>query len=99
MHYRYNAGSFFANWAAVLLCLLTAQSIGLLVGSTITVPKTGQTVTTIIALTNVLVCQLPFVVLLLNFSHVVHLLLILCWYCFDDTLIVLSSVSWYHLCC
>lgn len=64
MHYRYNAGSFFANWAAVLLCLLTAQSIGLLVGSTITVPKTGQTVTTIIALTNVLVCQLPFVVLL-----------------------------------
>ena len=56
---RYNAGSFFANWAAVLLSLLVAQSIGLLVGSVITVPKTGQTITTIVALTNVLVCLAP----------------------------------------
>ena len=53
--YRYNAGSFFANWAAVLLSLLTAQSIGLLVGSVITHPKTGQTIATITALTMILV--------------------------------------------
>lgn len=53
--YRYNAGSFFANWAAVLLSLLTAQSIGLLVGSVVTHPKTGQTIATITALTMVLV--------------------------------------------
>ncbi|KAA6416809.1 hypothetical protein WJX79_011032 [Trebouxia sp. C0005] len=52
---RYNAGSFFANWAAVLLSLLTAQSIGLLVGSVITHPKTGQTIATITALTMILV--------------------------------------------
>ena len=52
---RYQAGAFFANWAAVLLSLLTAQSIGLLVGSVITHPKTGQTITTIVALTMVLV--------------------------------------------
>ena len=52
---RYNAGSFFANWAAVLLCLLTAQSIGLLVGSVVTHPKSGQTIATITALTMVLV--------------------------------------------
>ena len=59
--YRYNAGSFFANWAAVLLCLLTAQSIGLLVGSVVTHPKTGQTIATITALTMVLVssCNHP----------------------------------------
>ena len=58
---RYQAGAFFANWAAVLLSLLTAQSIGLLVGSVITHPKTGQTITTIVALTMVLVgsCQTP----------------------------------------
>jgi len=55
VHCRYNAGSFFANWAAVLLSLLTAQSIGLLVGSVITHPKTGQTIATITALTMVLV--------------------------------------------
>lgn len=53
--YRYNAGSFFANWAAVLLSLLTAQSIGLLIGSVITHPKTGQTIATITALTMILV--------------------------------------------
>lgn len=53
--YRYNAGSFFANWAAVLLSLLTAQSIGLLVGSVVTHPKTGQTIATITALTMILV--------------------------------------------
>lgn len=52
---RYNAGSFFANWAAVLLSLLTAQSIGLLIGSVITHPKTGQTIATITALTMILV--------------------------------------------
>lgn len=52
---RYTAGAFFANWAAVLLSLLTAQSIGLLVGSIITHPKTGQTITTVVALTMVLV--------------------------------------------
>ena len=52
---RYNAGSFFANWAAVLLSLLTAQSIGLLVGSVVTHPKTGQTIATITALSMVLV--------------------------------------------
>ena len=53
--YRYNAGSFFANWAAVLLSLLTAQSIGLLVGAVVTHPKTGQTIATITALTMILV--------------------------------------------
>ncbi|KAL3156013.1 hypothetical protein ABBQ32_013001 [Trebouxia sp. C0010 RCD-2024] len=52
---RYSAGSFFANWAAVLLSLLTAQSIGLLIGSIITHPKTGQTLATITALTMILV--------------------------------------------
>ena len=52
---RYNAGAFFANWASVLLCVLTAQSLGLLIGSIITNPKMGQTITTIIALTMVLV--------------------------------------------
>ncbi len=55
MSYRYNAGSFLANWAAVLLSLLTAQSIGLLVGATVTQPKTGQTIATITALTMILV--------------------------------------------
>lgn len=54
---RYDAGSFFANWAAVLLSLLTAQSIGLLVGSVVTHPKTGQTIATITALSMVLVRQ------------------------------------------
>jgi len=55
----------------VLLSLLTAQSIGLLVGSVVTVPKTGQTITTIVALTNVLVCQQDGVAVILGDTVVV----------------------------
>ena len=36
---RYNAGAFFANWAAVMLVQLTAEGLGLLIGATITFPK------------------------------------------------------------
>jgi hypothetical protein len=52
---KYSAGAFFSNWASVLLAVLTAQSIGLLIGSVVTHPKTGQTIATIVALTCVLV--------------------------------------------
>ncbi len=55
----------------MLLSLLTAQSIGLLVGSVVTVPKTGQTITTIVALTNVLVCQQDGVAVILGDTVVV----------------------------
>lgn len=34
---KYSAGAFFSNWASVLLAVLTAQSIGLLIGSVVTV--------------------------------------------------------------
>ena len=36
---RYSAGAFFANWATVMLTLLTAEGVGLLIGATVTFPK------------------------------------------------------------
>ena len=52
---RLTAWAFFANWAAVMLTLLVAQSFGLLIGATVMVPKTAQTVTAVIMLTMMLV--------------------------------------------
>ena len=52
---RLSAWAFVANWASVTLCLLVAQSFGLLIGATVMVPKTAQTVTAIIMLTMMLV--------------------------------------------
>ena len=52
---RLSAWAFLANWAAVTLCLLVAQSFGLLIGATVMVPKTAQTITAIIMLTMMLV--------------------------------------------
>ncbi|GAQ77731.1 ABC transporter G family [Klebsormidium nitens] len=52
---RYDAWSFFANWASVILVMLTAQSLGLLVGALVTNPKIGQTIVSVVALSMVLV--------------------------------------------
>jgi ABC-type Na+ transport system ATPase subunit NatA len=52
---RLSVWAFLANWAAVTLCLLVAQSFGLLIGATVMVPKTAQTITAIIMLTMMLV--------------------------------------------
>lgn len=52
---RLSAWAFLSNWAAVTLCLLVAQSFGLLIGATVMVPKTAQTITAIIMLTMMLV--------------------------------------------
>jgi hypothetical protein len=52
---RLTAWAFFANWASVLLALLVAQSFGLLIGATVMVPKTAQTITAVIMLTMMLV--------------------------------------------
>ena len=52
---RLSAWAFLANWASVTLCLLVAQSFGLLIGATVMVPKTAQTITAIIMLTMMLV--------------------------------------------
>lgn len=52
---RLTAWAFFANWAAVMLTLLMAQSLGLLIGATVMAPKTAQTVTTVVNLTMMLV--------------------------------------------
>jgi ABC-type multidrug transport system permease subunit len=38
---RLAAGSFFAYWAAMLLCVLVAQATGLLIGALIANPRTG----------------------------------------------------------
>ncbi|KAG2425311.1 hypothetical protein HXX76_013891 [Chlamydomonas incerta] len=52
---RLNAGAFFANWASVLLIVLTSQSMGLLIGATVMNPQNGQTVATIFMLSTMLV--------------------------------------------
>ena len=39
---KYSAGAFFSNWASVLLAVLTAQSIGLLIGSVVTVSSAAS---------------------------------------------------------
>ena len=52
---RYTAQAFFANWAAVLLLVLVAQSLGLVIGALVPFPKTAQTITTVVALSMVLV--------------------------------------------
>ncbi|KAG2431027.1 hypothetical protein HYH02_013459 [Chlamydomonas schloesseri] len=52
---RLNAGAFFANWASVLLIVLTSQSVGLLIGATVMNPMNGQTVATIFMLSTMLV--------------------------------------------
>lgn len=52
---RLSAGAFFANWAAVLLLVLVAQSFGLCIGALVPHPKTAQTITTVAALSMVLV--------------------------------------------
>ena len=55
---RLSAGAFFANWASVLLLVLVAQSFGLVIGALVPIPKTAQTITTVAALTMVLVSAL-----------------------------------------
>ncbi|KAK9808606.1 hypothetical protein WJX72_000468 [[Myrmecia] bisecta] len=52
---RYTPAAFFANWASVLLLVLVAQSLGLLIGATVSLPKTAQTIASVVALANVLV--------------------------------------------
>lgn len=49
----YSAGAFFATLFSVLLLVLVAQSFGLLVGAIVPVPKTAQTLTTVVALSMV----------------------------------------------
>ncbi len=48
-------GWFFANWTAVLLATLVAQSFGLLIGATVMHVKTAQTLTAVLMLTFMLV--------------------------------------------
>ena len=52
---RPTAGAFFANWAAVMLVTLVAQTFGLLIGATVMDAKTAQTVTAVVMLTMMLV--------------------------------------------
>ena len=47
--------AFFSNWAAIVLLLLVAQSLGLVIGALVPFPKTAQTITTVAALSMVLV--------------------------------------------
>lgn len=49
------AAAFFANWATVMLTQLVAQSFGLLIGATVMVPKTAQTITSVVMLGMMLV--------------------------------------------
>ena len=49
------AGAFFANWASVLLIVMTAQGVGLLIGATVMNPQSGQTLATIFMLATMLV--------------------------------------------
>jgi ABC-type multidrug transport system ATPase subunit len=51
---RYTPGAFFATWSALILLLLVAQSFGLLVGAIVPIPKTAQTITTVVALVMIL---------------------------------------------
>lgn len=50
---HYSAGGFFATLFSVLLLVLVAQSFGLLVGAVVPIPKTAQTLTTVVALSMV----------------------------------------------
>lgn len=50
---HYSAGAFFATLFSVLLLVLVAQSFGLLVGAVVPIPKTAQTLTTVVALSMV----------------------------------------------
>ncbi|KAF5832191.1 hypothetical protein DUNSADRAFT_11998 [Dunaliella salina] len=52
---RLEAGPFFANWLSVLLTMFTAQSLGMLIGATITNLKTALSLMTVIVLTIMLV--------------------------------------------
>jgi len=52
---RPTAWAFFANWSAVVLTMLVAQSFGLLIGALVMVPKTAQTITAVVMLTMMLV--------------------------------------------
>jgi hypothetical protein len=52
---RADAGSFFANLAALLLIVLNAQSWGLMLGGLFMDPKTAQAVTTVVMLSFLLV--------------------------------------------
>jgi hypothetical protein len=52
---HFSAGAFFATLFSVLLLVLVAQSFGLLVGAVVPIPKTAQTLTTVVALSMVLV--------------------------------------------
>jgi len=49
------AEAFFANWLSILLTMFVAQSLGLLIGATITNLKTAMSVTTVAMLTIMLV--------------------------------------------
>ena len=48
---RLTAAAFFCNWATVILSLLTAQSVGLLLGAGVSNVKTAQTMASILILT------------------------------------------------
>ena len=50
---QFSAGAFFSTLFSVLLLVLVAQSFGLLVGAIVPVPKTAQTLTTVVALSMV----------------------------------------------
>ena len=52
---RRTAGGFFANYATVMLTQLVAQSFGLLIGATVMIPKTAQTITSVTMLGMMLV--------------------------------------------
>lgn len=52
---RLTAGAFFGYWASMLIIVLTAQSVGLLIGGTVTDAKAGQTIATIVMLCFMLV--------------------------------------------
>ena len=69
---HYSAGAFFATLFSVLLLVLVAQSFGLLVGAVVPIPKTAQTLTTVVALSMVShhTCQDYLVV---NFRPTKHL--------------------------
>ena len=56
---RLSAGAFLANWAAVMLVTLVAQTFGLLFGATIMDAKNGQTITTVVMLVMNLVRLAP----------------------------------------
>lgn len=52
---RLSAGAFFCTWFSVVLIVLTAQSMGLLIGANVINPKNGQTIATIFMLSTMLV--------------------------------------------